>query len=201
MLSVSHLTCQRGERVLFRDLSFDLPAGQWLQVAGANGAGKTSLLRILAGLSEPVSGQVTWNGQALREDREAYHADLLYLGHQGALKEELTPVENLTLSLGMEGFPPDAIRVTEALHRFGLQGRETLPARYLSAGQRRRVLLSRLLLRPAPLWILDEPFTALDVHAVATLCELIQNHLTTGGCAILTSHQTLSLPPGLSVTL
>lgn len=201
MLSVSHLTCQRGERVLFRDLSFALPANQWLQIAGANGAGKTSLLRILAGLSEPASGQVTWKGQGLREDRAAFHADLLYLGHQGALKEELTPLENLTLSLGMEGFPPETAAAADALARFGLRGREHLPTRYLSAGQRRRVLLCRLLLRPAPLWVLDEPFTALDVHATEVLSGLIAGHLTTGGSAVLTSHQSLSLPAGLCVTL
>ncbi len=201
MLSVSHLTCQRGERVLFRDLSFALPASQWLQVAGSNGAGKTSLLRILAGLSEPAEGQVTWKGRRLREDRAAFHADLLYLGHQGALKEELTPLENLTLGLGMEGFSPGEEAAAEALGRFGLQGREQLPTRYLSAGQRRRVLLCRLMLRPAPLWILDEPFTALDVHAVGVLSRLIERHLASGGSAVLTSHQAMPLPPGLSVTL
>ena len=201
MLSVSHLTCQRGERVLFRDLSFALPASQWLQVAGSNGAGKTSLLRILAGLSEPAEGQVTWKGLRLREDRAAFHADLLYLGHQGALKEELTPLENLTLGLGMEGFAPGAEAAAEALGRFGLQGREQLPTRYLSAGQRRRVLLCRLMLRPAPLWILDEPFTALDVHAVGVLSRLIERHLASGGSAVLTSHQAMPLPPGLTVTL
>ncbi len=201
MLSVSHLTCQRGERVLFQDLSFELPQCQWLQIAGANGAGKTSLLRILSGLSEPVEGRVTWNGTPLREDREAFHADLLYLGHQGALKEELTPLENLTLSLGMEGFEVPETTAVQALHQFGLQGREQLPVRFLSAGQRRRVLLCRLLLRPARLWILDEPYTALDIHAVGFLSGLIEAHLLGGGSAVLTSHQSMTLSPGMCVTL
>ncbi len=201
MLSVSHLTCQRGARVLFQDLSFELPQSQWLQIAGANGAGKTSLLRILSGLSEPVTGHITWNGNPVREDREAFHADLLYLGHQGALKEELTPLENLTLSLGMEGFEVSETTASQALHQFGLQGREHLPVRFLSAGQRRRVLLCRLLLRPARLWILDEPYTALDIHAVGFLSCLIETHLTSGGSAVLTSHQSMTLAPGLWVTL
>ncbi len=201
MLAVSHLTCQRGERVLFQDLSFDLPDRQWLQIAGTNGAGKTSLLRILAGLSEPATGSVAWNGVPVRANRSAYHADLLYLGHQGALKEELTPLENLTLGLGMEGFATTAPAVRDALTRFGLSGRERLPVRYLSAGQRRRVLLCRLRLRPARLWILDEPYTALDVHAAAVLTEHLESHLAQGGSVLLTSHQSLSLAPGMCITL
>jgi heme exporter protein A len=201
MLSVAQLTCQRGERILFSDLSFDLPEGQWLHVAGANGAGKTTLLRTLAGLAEPAVGTVRWNGRVAREDREAFNSALLYLGHQGALKEELTPLENLELGLGMEGLaiPPDKAR--DALQRFGLAGREHLPVRVLSAGQRRRVLLCRLLLRPASLWILDEPFTALDSHATATLLVLLETHVASGGSVVLTSHHGLTLSGGQSITL
>ncbi len=201
MLSVTQLTCQRGERVLFQDLHFELPDAHWLQIAGANGAGKTSLLRILAGLTEPVQGTVLWNGIDIRTERSLWHQDLLYLGHQGALKEELSPLENLHFSLGLEGFNPSPAVVLEALYQFGLKGREHLPVRYLSAGQRRRVLLSRLLLRPARLWILDEPYTALDVHASAFMTELIERHLHQKGSAILTSHQPIPLPDGSCLTL
>lgn len=201
MLSVTQLTCQRGERVLFQDLHFDLPEAHWLQIAGANGAGKTSLLRILAGLTEPVQGTVLWNGVEIRAERSVWHRDLLYVGHQGALKEELSSQENLFFSLGLEGFESSPAAIRAALQQFGLQGREHLPVRYLSAGQRRRVLLCRLLLRPSRLWILDEPFTALDVHATQVMTQQIERHLQQGGSALLTSHQPIPLSGGSCLTL
>ncbi len=201
MLSVTQLTCQRGERVLFQDLHFELPDAHWLQIAGANGAGKTSLLRILAGLTEPVQGTVLWNGVDIGAERSLWHRDLLYVGHQGALKEELNPQENLLFSLGLEGFESSPAAIRNALQQLGLHGREHLPVRYLSAGQRRRVLLSRLLLRPARLWILDEPYTALDVHASQVLTHQIEAHLQQGGSVILTSHQSIPLSGGSCLTL
>ncbi len=201
MLSVDRLTCQRGERRLFHALSFEVPASQWIQIQGPNGAGKTTLLRVLAGLTSPLEGKVTWNGQPLGAQRGEWHRDILYLGHQAALKEELSAVENLGYGLGLEGYPAESISIMEALNRFGLREREHLPVRYLSAGQRRRVLLSRLLVRPARLWILDEPFTALDVQATAFLASVIEHHLEQGGSAVLTSHQPLELRPGLTVSL
>ncbi|NDU86250.1 MAG: cytochrome c biogenesis heme-transporting ATPase CcmA [Ferrovum sp.] len=201
MLAVSQLTCQRGSRRLFSDVSFCLDAGQWIQIQGSNGAGKTTLLRLLAGLGLPHAGTVTWNGAPVRETREAWHQDLLYIGHQVAIKDELSPVENLIFGLGLEGISGSRQGVIEALHRFGLKGREDLPARFLSAGQRRRVLLCRLLLRPAQVWILDEPYTALDVHATEFLSAVIEGHLDQGGSAILTSHQTLGLRPGMFLVL
>lgn len=201
MLSVARLTCQRGERRLFGELSFDLPTGQWIQVQGPNGAGKTTLLRVLAGLVSPQEGQVMWKGRQPKENREQWHQDLLYLGHLAALKEEMTPLENLRYGLGLEGYSQTNAVLVEALQRFGLQEREHLPVRYLSAGQRRRVLLTRLLVRPALLWVLDEPYTALDVQATAFLSTLIESHLERGGSAVLTSHQTLGLPAGLAVSL
>lgn len=201
MLTAEGLTCQRGARRLFGQLSFELPNAQWLQIQGANGAGKTTLLRVLAGLVAPQEGSVSWRQQPISANREQWHRDLLYLGHQAALKEELSPLENLTYGLGLEGYPAEAEHLIQSLRRFGLRDREHLPVRYLSAGQRRRVLLTRLLVRPAELWILDEPFTALDVQATAYLATVIEAHLDRGGSAVLTSHQTLGLRPGLVVNL
>ncbi|WP_297472630.1 cytochrome c biogenesis heme-transporting ATPase CcmA [Ferrovum sp.] len=201
MLAVAQLTCQRGARTLFSGLSFTLPERQWIQIQGANGAGKTTLLRVLAGLVQPQEGTLTWQGLAVQECRAEWQRALLYLGHHAALKEELTPLENLRFSLGLEAMPADEAVLMNALHRFGLQEREHLPVRYLSAGQRRRVLLARLLIRPAQVWILDEPYTALDVHATQFLSAVIEDHLEQGGSAILTSHQTLGLRPGMSIAL
>lgn len=201
MLSATQLSCARGQRVLFRDVQFTLASGQWLHVAGDNGTGKTSLLRLLCGLSLPLEGEVLWQGQPLAEDRESFHRELLYVGHSGGLKEELTPLENLHLSLEMEGVATTSEAVISALNRFGLMDREHLAVRHLSAGQKRRVLLARLLLRPATLWILDEPFNALDVRACAFLLQQIRDHLARGGMAVLTSHQPIELEGGSVLTL
>lgn len=199
MLSVSGLSCARGERTLFADVSFSLAAGEWLHVQGANGAGKTTLMRALVGLSPPQEGHITWRGEPAPS--ADFRRDLLYLGHHAAVKEELTPRENLSLSAALDGEPADERRVLGALLRLGLRGRENLPVRVLSAGQKRRVLLARLLLRPAPLWVLDEAFNALDTAAVALLGELIGEHLARGGLAVLTSHQPLPVPGGRALAL
>jgi len=201
MLSVSGLSCVRGERRLFSDLSFELGAGEWLHVQGENGAGKTTLLRALVGLSAPAEGEIRWRGQPIRDLAEDYGRDMLYLGHYGAVKEELTPLENLRFSAELDGRTLDDAEAIAVLHRFGLKGREELPVRFLSAGQKRRVLLSRLATRQSPLWILDEPFTALDVKAVDMLSGMIGAHLAGGGMAILTSHQTMPLPGGRAIKL
>lgn len=201
MLSVTDLACSRGERRLFSGLGFELSPGEWLQVGGANGSGKTTLLRTLVGLAPADTGSIRWQGQAVREHRDEYHAGLLYMGHAAAIKDELTPLENLRLSLAVDGFAVDDAAALAALARMGLRGREQLPSRVLSAGQRRRVLNSRLLLRPARLWVLDEPFNALDTQAVTLLCDIIASHLQGGGMAILTSHQTIPLPNGKVLTL
>jgi heme exporter protein A len=201
MLSVTSLSCARGQRVLFRHVQFNLAAGQWLHVAGDNGTGKTSLLRLLCGLSQPLEGTVRWGDKPLQEDRASFHRELLYVGHSGGLKEELTPLENLRLSLEMEGVDVSPPEIVEALNRFGLKDREHLAVRHLSAGQKRRVLLSRLLLRPAKLWILDEPFNALDVRAAEFLLGQIREHLAHGGLMVLTSHQPIALDGGSTLTL
>lgn len=201
MLSVSDLSCVRGERRLFSGLRFDLAPGEWLHVQGENGSGKTTLLRALVGLSPPAEGEIRWRGEPIRQLGEDYRREMLYLGHYGAVKEELTPLENLKLAAALDGRTLDERESLEALHRFGLKGREELPVRFLSAGQKRRVLLARLVTRNALLWVLDEPFTALDVKAVDMLSALIAEHLKNGGLAILTSHQAMPMPSGKAIKL
>jgi heme exporter protein A len=196
MLTATALSCVRGERRLFAGLDLAVGPGEWLHVQGENGAGKTSLLRILAGLSPAAGGEIRWQGEPIKALAEDYRRHLLFLGHHGAVKEELTPLENLTLAAQLDGTALDETEALTALARFGLRGREDLPVRFLSAGQKRRVLLARLAVRKATLWILDEPFTALDVKAVEMLSGLIVEHVTQGGIAILTSHQSIPLPNG-----
>jgi heme exporter protein A len=199
MLSAHSLTCVRGTRPLFSGLDFSVGAGNWVQIRGPNGAGKTSLLRLLAGLSQPEEGQVRWNGEPVGS--EDFRRELMYLGHRAAVKEDLTALENLEFSAAMDGVDLARDDAEKALVRFGLAGREDLPVRFLSAGQKRRVLLAQTVARPAKLWILDEPFTALDVKAVDFLSHLIADHVKAGGIAVLTSHQAIPLPPGQVVDL
>lgn len=191
----------RGERRLFSGLGFDLGPGEWLHVQGENGTGKTTLLRALVGLSQPAAGEIRWHGEPILELAEDYRRDMLYLGHHGAVKEELTPLENLQLAAALDGRNLGDREAIATLHRFGLKGREELPVRFLSAGQKRRVLLARLVTRQAVLWVLDEPFTALDVKAVAMLSTLIEEHLAQGGMTILTSHQAMPMANGKVVKL
>lgn len=201
MLSVSHLACSRGDRRLFGDLSFAVEPGGWLHVTGDNGAGKTTLLRTLVGLSQPDAGEIRWNGVSVSERADEFRASSVYLGHPAAIKDELSPLENLRLALALDGHDVDEDAALDALERIGLAGREDLAARHLSAGQKRRVLLARLLLRPAALWVLDEPFTALDRDAIGVLHALIEAHLDRDGMAVLTSHQAVPLGRGAAVSL
>jgi heme exporter protein A len=164
-------------------------------VEGANGSGKTSLLRLLAGLALPAAGEVRWQGRAIRGQREAYAQALFYLGHLGGLKDELTPLENLRIEADLCGLPAPEAALTAALDHWGLARQAALPLRVLSAGQKRRAALARLNLTTAPLWILDEPFNALDVDAVAALGRQIEAHLARGGLAVVTSHMALPIAP------
>lgn len=194
MLEVSNLACSRGDHRLFSGLSFELHPGQIMQVQGENGSGKTSLLRTLCGFMMPDEGEIRWNGKDVRELEEEYFAEMMYLGHLNAIKDELSGLENLMISAGLSGIELDEKEAIAALRRMGLKGRELLPTKVLSQGQRRRVALARLLVNEAKLWVLDEPLAALDVAAVSLIEELIAAHLATGGMAIFTTHQPLVVP-------
>ena len=194
MLEALQLECTRGDRRLFSDLSFTLSRGQMLRVAGANGSGKTSLLRIMCGLIAPSAGELRWNGRPIRADREDYSRNLVYIGHLNALKDDLTALENLQVAAALGGMPADAERVLAGLDAFGIAHCAELPAKVLSQGQRRRAALARLALSPkVPLWILDEPFSALDVRAVVELERLIASHVASGGMVVLTTHQEVQV--------
>ena len=193
-LLLEDLACTRGNRVLFSSLSLKVKPGQLLRVRGANGAGKTSLLRMLCGLLLPTSGQVLWCGKPLTSQREKFGRDLMYLGHAAALKDELSPLENLLDSCALGGRGTEVSAALAALQSAGLCGHERTAARRLSQGQRRRSALARLALsQSAPLWILDEPFNALDIAANSWLTGLIEAHLNNKGIVVLTSHQDMPI--------
>jgi len=186
------LRCVRGQRTLFSDLSFEVGGGELFWVSGANGSGKTSLLRILCTLMRPESGEVRWGSAPISALGEAYRAELVYIGHAPAVKDDLSALENLYFSLRQQGIDAPAPALIEALHEFGLAEREDLPARVLSQGQRRRVTLARLAFCASrKLWVLDEPLTALDVAAVELIRAMVGAHLARGGVVVLTSHQEM----------
>jgi heme exporter protein A len=188
-LSFSKLGCNRGGRQLFRQIDCTLDAGQWLYVAGANGVGKTSLLRMLCGLAPIESGEIYWNDIPIHAQPEAYRQDLCYLGHLNALQESMTVNENLAFGAALGGFSSDTAQTKDVLTRFGVGGRGQQLAKHLSQGQKRRVALARLALSQARLWVLDEPFVAMDEPGINMLTDLIATHLSHGGLAVLTSHQ------------
>ena len=192
-LSFSKLGCSRGGRQLFHDVDCVLDAGRWLYVAGANGVGKTSLLRMVCGLAPTEAGEICWNGTPIQAQRDVYRQDLCYLGHLNALQESMTVNENLAFTAALGGFAPDVAQTHEVLTRFGLKGRGQQLARHLSQGQKRRVALSRLAMSPARLWVLDEPFVAMDEAGVKMLADLIAAHLGQGGLTVLTSHQQVDI--------
>jgi heme exporter protein A len=196
-LELRDLGCVRGRRSLFRGLDLRLEPGQLLRVTGANGSGKTSLLRMLCGLLAPAQGEVLWHGRSVRRDREAFLQQLVYLGHAAALKDDLSALENLQVAVRLGGRTADAAALRQALADAGLRGREHLPARVLSQGQRRRAALARLPLGGARLWVLDEPFNALDTAATGWLLGLIEGQLRGGGLVVLTSHQPVALGDGV----
>lgn len=196
MLETSALQCMRGDRILFSDLSLSVRAGELLYVRGENGAGKTSLLRLLTGLTLPAAGEVRWHGKNIRQLKEEFTKDLMYLGHRAGIKAELTALENLRFNAVLHGYTLSEDAAFDALKQVGLRGREDLPAKVLSQGQQRRVALARLLVSPAKLWILDEPYTALDVKAVQWVSDRLDDHLARDGMVVLTTHQEFTLMRG-----
>ena len=197
MLTVSNISCVRGHRPLFAPVSFSLQAGQALHLQGDNGIGKTSLLRIICGLSLADGGEVLWNGSSLNKQHpevvEAFRATLCYMGHQQSLKDELTAIENLLFDAQIAGRSLSYDKAMDALQKMGLKARAHLPLRVLSQGQKRRTALARLSVTDAKLWVLDEPFVALDTQSLDNLRALLANHVQKGGMLLYTSHQSVEL--------
>lgn len=191
-LEARGLTCERGERLLFSGLDLAVDHGQMIQLEGPNGSGKTSLLRILCGLAQPIEGEIFWNGQSTRRQRLEFLANVTYLSHHNGIKGELTPLENLRIARGL-GIPSPHNSIDDALEQVGLLDFDDQPCHSLSAGQKRRVALAQLLTNDSPLWVLDEPFTSLDVKGVALVEGMLRKHLDDGGLAIVTTHHPVDM--------
>ena len=193
-LTIDQLACVRGERVLFKQLSFALKSQQLLYIQGQNGSGKTTLLRAIASLSSPAAGKISWNENDIKALAEDYHGQLLYIGHLPSIKDDLTTLENVQFNTALSGYAVSKAQAIAALEALGIKRCAHLPARVLSQGQKRRTALAQLWLRNTPdntpLWILDEPFTALDSEMIATLTAHIQAYVQAGGMVLFTSHQT-----------
>lgn len=187
------LSCRRGDRLVFTGLDFSVPAGGALLLRGPNGSGKSSLLRVMAGLLPPAAGTLTRNGQPVAAEPDAHRADLCYVGHLDAVKPTLTALENLSFWAGLHD-EDSAERVRAALRRFGIAALAGTPGRWLSAGQKRRLALSRLLAAETGLWLLDEPTVALDVAAIAGLEKVMAEHRAGGGMVVLSTHVEIDLP-------
>jgi heme exporter protein A len=186
----------RGDRRLFSNLSFAVLPGTFVQLTGANGSGKTSLLRIIAGLMIPESGEVRWQGAKIGSLAEEYSQSITYIGHRNGVKDELNSLENLRIASGIAGTPVSDAAARQALATVGLSGREHLPVRFLSEGQRRRSALARLLTSNTKLWILDEVLASLDQAAGKLIDSVIGEHLSKGGIAIVATHQELHISAG-----
>jgi heme exporter protein A len=196
MLEAINLGCVRGDRRLFKDVNFSLEPGTFLQIQGPNGSGKTSLLRIICGLLAQVEGEIRWQGANIRSLGEEYFTAVTYLGHRNGVKDELTALENLRVSNALNGVEVSISKARSVLKQMGLGGRELLPARLLSEGQRRRVALARLVVCNTSVWLLDEVLTSLDKTATLLVKSLIEEHLTNGGIAVVATHQELGLSAG-----
>lgn len=201
MLTAQGLACLRGDRLLFKNVGFELSAGGLMYVLGENGSGKSSLLRLLCGLLTPEEGAVFWNGQAIGQDAELYQADLTYIGHLNGLKDDLTALENLQFGARLAGNVVDNVAALKALTAIGVARCANLPVGVLSQGQKRRVALARLWLTQSKLWILDEPFAALDIASVEVLAAQLSAHMANGGMTIITTHQDVAIQAQSTQTL
>lgn len=196
MLDISELICHRGDRKLFGPLTLSLASGRVLSVEGPNGCGKTTLLRALCGLTTPDFGTISWQGQDIAEERERFAGQVAYIGHRNGLKEDLSPIENVQASLQIAGYAADSEAVRAALEAVGLSSSCCrLPTKFLSEGQKRRVALARLWCSDQPLWVLDEPFTALDAQSFKLLRDRLQQHVTQGGIVVVATHQDMGIDP------
>ena len=191
-LSIDNLAGSRGDRTLFRNLTFSVTDGQCLHIKGHNGSGKTTLLRIICGLTQPDGGEIHWDGQPVSDQRDAYQQAQAYVGHKNGMHGDLTALENLEFCSQLGGQPSDHSPI-QALKTFGLRPYGHLPVRQLSQGQQRRAALARLLVNDKQLWILDEPFSGLDTSNTAVLNGCIEEHLNHGGAVILTAHHDLGI--------
>lgn len=200
VLQVSALECIRGDRVLFSDLAFTARAGQIIQVQGPNGSGKTSLLRIVSGLTPPAQGEVLWHGKAIDRAGSDYLSQINFIGHANGIKADLTPLENLHMAVMLGTASAKMDKIT-ALQRLGLGKYYDIPCRQLSAGQQRRVALARLLVTETSIWILDEPFTSLDNHGIGMVEDMLLAHVEKGGLVMLTSHHHLNVPDSILHTV
>ena len=192
LLEASGLACERGDRLLFEDLHFSLGAGAMVQIEGRNGAGKTSLLRILCGLAQPSTGTVRWRGREIGRWRQEFLAEVSYIGHHHGVKGTLTPTENVTIARGL-GVAHPTVQIADALQEVGLAAFYDYPCQELSAGQRRRVALARLQAMRTCLWVLDEPFTSLDRAGVRMVESMLSTHLTAGGAVVIVTHHPLQM--------
>jgi heme exporter protein A len=202
-LIAEDLACRRGERLVFAGLSFRLPPGGALLLTGSNGSGKTSLLRVVAGLLMPAAGRLAWGARPVTDDIGAHRAGLHYIGHQDAIKSALTPRETLAFWAALRGLAVSrsALAIDQALFAFALDGAADWPCRWLSAGQRRRLALTRLLMAPAPLWLLDEPMSTLDGDGRDRLQGIIAAHRANGGQILLSTHAPIALDAAQSLAL
>ncbi|GAA0855903.1 cytochrome c biogenesis heme-transporting ATPase CcmA [Aliiglaciecola litoralis] len=194
LLSGHNLSCVKQDRLLFDNLDFSVAASELLYIRGQNGAGKTSLLRIIVGLTDATTGQVDYQGQNIRTVNDQFHQELVYIGHKPGLNHTLSAIENLSFWCQLHNLPHCEHELMDILALLGLVGLEDIPVRQLSAGQQRRAALARLWLKSdAKIWVLDEPFTALDVQGIELLRQRVIGHLGQGGAVIITSHQQLDI--------